>query len=61
MMAFRSIGFAEVSVNGVTRSVSGICVAAWVMTSIVVAIAYMLCLGTAEAVTPHPHSPTRSV
>jgi hypothetical protein len=27
--------------------------AAWVMTSVVVAIAYALCLGTAEAVTPH--------
>ena len=28
-------------------------IAAWVMTSVVVAIAYGLCLGTAEAVTPH--------
>jgi hypothetical protein len=28
-------------------------IAAWVMTSVVVAIAYGLCLGTAEAVAPH--------
>jgi hypothetical protein len=28
-------------------------VATWVMASVVVAIAYALCLGTAEAVTPH--------
>ena len=28
-------------------------IAAWVMTSVVVAIAYALCLGTAEAVVPH--------
>jgi hypothetical protein len=27
--------------------------AAWVMTAVVAAIAYALCLGTAEAVTPH--------
>lgn len=30
-------------------------IAAWVMTSVVVAIAYALCLGTAEAVVPHSH------
>ena len=30
-------------------------IAAWVMTSVVVAIAYALCLGTAEAVVPHGH------
>ena len=35
-------------------------VAAWVMTSVVVAIAYALCLGTAEAVTPHDHGQTRT-
>jgi len=29
--------------------------AVWVMASVVVAIAYGLCLGTAEAVTPHGH------
>lgn len=28
-------------------------IAAWVMTSVVVAIAYTLCLGTAQAVIPH--------
>lgn len=28
-------------------------IAAWVMTSVVVAIAYGLCLGTAQAVIPH--------
>lgn len=28
-------------------------IAAWVMTSVVVAIAYALCLGTAQAVMPH--------
>ncbi|HVY98406.1 MAG TPA: hypothetical protein VHA35_02815 [Dongiaceae bacterium] len=42
------------------RSVSGVFVAAWVMTAIVVAIAYVLCLGTAEAVAPHPQAPTRT-
>lgn len=28
-------------------------IAAWVMTAVVVAIAYALCLGTAQAVMPH--------
>jgi hypothetical protein len=31
-------------------------IAAWVMTSVVIAIAYGLCLGTAEAVAPHDHN-----
>ena len=35
-------------------------IAAWVMTSVVVAIAYGLCLGTAEAVTPHGQDNTAS-
>lgn len=42
----------------VIRCVSGLVVAAWVMTSIMVAIAFGLCLGTAEAVTPHDHNTT---
>jgi hypothetical protein len=33
-------------------------VAIWVMTSVVVAIAYGLCLGTAEAVSPHGQDTT---
>jgi len=28
-------------------------IAAWVMTAVVVAIAYGLCLGTAQAIAPH--------
>ena len=47
--------------KGFSRFLSGVFVATWVMTSIVVAIAYGLCLGTAEAVTHHDHNPTRSV
>ena len=31
-------------------------VAAWVMTSVVIAIAYALCLGTIEAAAPHDHN-----
>ena len=34
----------------------GFLVAAWVMTSVVVAIAYALCLGTAEAAVPQNHN-----
>jgi hypothetical protein len=34
-------------------------VALWVMTNVVVAIAYALCLGTAEAVVPHDHNPAQ--
>jgi hypothetical protein len=48
-------------VKGFNRFLSGVLVASWVMTSIVFAIAYGLCLGTAEAVTPHDHNTTRSV
>jgi hypothetical protein len=48
-------------VKGFSRILSGVLVAAWVMTSIVVAIAYGLCLGTAEAVAPHGHDAARSV
>ena len=44
-----------------TRILSGFVIASWVMTLVVGAIAYGLCLGTAEAVTPHDHKPTRSV
>jgi hypothetical protein len=47
-------------VKGFTRCLSGFVIATWVMTSIVLAIAYGLCLGTAEAVTPHDHDATRS-
>ena len=32
--------------------------AIWVMTSVVVAIAYGLCMGTAEAVSPHGQDTT---
>jgi hypothetical protein len=46
-------------VKGFTRSASGIFVAAWVMASIVIAIAYVLCLGTAEAVTSHADNPAQ--
>ena len=46
--------------KGFTRCLSGIVIASWVMTLVVVAIAYGLCLGTAEAVTPHDHN-TRNV
>ena len=35
------------------RHLSDIAIAAWVMTLVFAAIAYGLCLGTAEAVTPH--------
>jgi hypothetical protein len=42
-------------VKGFTRCLSGFVVASWVMTLVVAAIAYALCLGTAEAVTPHGH------
>ena len=40
------------------RCLSGVFIAGWVMTSIVFVIAYGLCLGTAEAVTPHGHNAT---
>jgi hypothetical protein len=33
-------------------------IAAWVMTAVVVAIAYGLCLGTAAAFAPHGHDTT---
>jgi hypothetical protein len=33
----------------------GFLVAAWVMASVTIAIAYALCLGTAEAAVPPPH------
>ena len=35
------------------RHVSSIAIAAWVITLVFAAIAYELCLGTAEAVSPH--------
>ena len=41
-----------------TRLLSGFVIATWVMTLVVAAIAYALCLGTAEAVTPHGHDTT---
>ena len=44
-----------------TRLLSGLVIATWVVTLVVGAIAYTLCLGAAEAVTPHDHKPTRSV
>ncbi len=44
-----------------TRCLSGFVLATWVMTLVIGAIAYALCLGTAEAITPHDHGPTRSV
>jgi len=47
-------------VKGFARCLSGFVVASWVMTLVVAAIAYGLCLGTAEAVTPHDQN-TRSV
>jgi hypothetical protein len=47
-------------VKGFTRYLSGFVLATWVMTSIVLAIAYGLCLGTAEAVAPQDHNATRS-
>jgi len=48
-------------VKGFTRFLSSVVIATWVMTLVVGAIAYTLCLGAAEAVTPHDHKPTRSV
>jgi hypothetical protein len=48
-------------VKGISRILSGFLVASWVMTLVVVAIAYGLCLGTAEAVVPHGHDAGRSV
>jgi hypothetical protein len=48
-------------VKGFSRYLSGFLVGTWVMASIVVAIAYGLCLGTAEAVAPHDHDTARSV
>ena len=47
--------------KGFTRLLSGFVIATWVMTLVVGAIAYTLCLGAAEAVTPHDHKPTRSL
>ncbi|HVT51829.1 MAG TPA: hypothetical protein VHE77_09690 [Dongiaceae bacterium] len=47
--------------KGLARLLSSFVIATWVMTLVVGAIAYALCLGTAEAVTPHDHNPTRSV
>ena len=47
--------------RGFTRSLSGFVIATWVMTLVVAAIAYGLCLGTAEAVTPHGHDTRASV
>ncbi len=47
--------------KGLGRFLSGVLLASWVMTSIVFAIAYGLCLGTAEAVTPHDHNTARTV
>ena len=44
--------------KGLTRCLSGFVVATWVMSLVVVAIAYGLCLGTAEAVTPHGQDTT---
>jgi len=44
-----------------TRLLSGFVIATWVMALVVGAIAYTICLGAAEAVTPHDHKPTRSV
>ena len=37
----------------------GFIVALWVMSSVVVAIAYALCLGTAEAAAPQNHNTTQ--
>ncbi|HVO02771.1 MAG TPA: hypothetical protein VMT54_11250 [Candidatus Cybelea sp.] len=41
--------------RGFAKGLAGFGIAAWVMASIVVAIAYGLCIGTAEAITPHDH------
>jgi hypothetical protein len=45
-------------VRGFSLRMPRFVIAAWVMTSVVVAIAYALCLGTAEAVVPHGHDTT---
>jgi hypothetical protein len=42
-------------VRGFKPALPRFMIAAWVMTSVVIAIAYALCLGTAEAVAPHGH------
>jgi hypothetical protein len=46
-------------VRGFKLALPRFMIAAWVMTSVVVAIAYALCLGTAEAVVPHGHDTTQ--